>query len=224
MNVFYTANTAMNAGKETSATVDNIAISKLVFDAVLKSATDAALDGGECVIDFSEPFAEETVNGSTVKVFDGERELDGVTVTADGTNKVRIKLPQVEPSRYYKVKIDGVENLSGLVSSCEVLFRTKDRISDSPAVFDNSGVSVRLKNNTADDCELTVLAVFMKDKKIMNNGVNYRRVTVKAGKNTELVRFDLPDELSDADSVTLCYIDDMGHFTAIAPFRKSVKK
>lgn len=224
VNVFYTANTAMNAGKETSATVDNIAISKLVFDAVLKSATDAALDGGECVIEFSEPFAEETVNGSTVKVFDEERELDGVTVTADGTNKVRIKLPQVEPSRYYKVKIDGVENLSGLVSSCEVLFRTKDRISDSPAVFDNSGVSVRLKNNTADDCELTVLAVFMKDKKIMNNGVNYRRVTVKAGKNTELVRFDLPDELSDADSVTLCYIDDMGHFTAIAPFRKSVKK
>ncbi len=224
VNVFYTANTVMNAEKETSVTIDNIAISKLVFDAVLRSASDAALDGGECVIEFSEDFAEETVNGSTVRVFDGERELDGVTVAADGTNRVRIKLPPVEPSKYYSVKIDGVENLSGLVSSCEVLFRSRDRISDSPVVFDGSGVSVKLRNNTADDCTVTVLAVFMKDKKIMNNGVNYRRVTVRRGKNTEEVVFGLPDELSGADSVTLCYIDDMGHFTAVAPFRKGVKK
>lgn len=223
IGVFYTANTDMNADKETSATVDNIVISKINFDAVLKSANDAALDGGECVIEFSEPFAAETVNNSTIKVLDNNKELDGTAVTAEGEKQVRIKLPSLEPSKYYSIKIDGVENKSGLVSACEVLFRSKDRVSDSSAVFDGSGVTFKLKNNTVQDCTLTVLAVFMKDKKIVNDGVCYRKVTVEGGKINP-ISIDVPTEIRDADTVMLCYIDDIGHFTAVAPFKKISKK
>lgn len=224
MNIYYTARTAQEDTAETSVYVDNIKLMRAHFEAsVKKTISNLAFNGsGKCYIDFDKAIDPSSASSETVKLFDGENEVSGTEVSIISDNRICISLPELKPSSTYTIKLVGIKNRLGLISNNAFTLRTVDTVANISANLGSSGVSFKLRNNTNEECSLTVAVFFIKNNKIMSQGTYYKRITIAPGAAYADV-FDSIPQAAEAESAVICYLNSAHKFTAISPFVTLVK-
>ena len=212
----YYVKSVVNAKQSTEMYVDNIEIKQVIFSGAIKTAALADINGkGVMPVTFSALLNRETVNNDTIKVYHGGELVEGTNVSALNSTVVRLSLPVLSPSEYYTVKIDGVMSESGLRAECETEFKSKDIVTLSNAAINNDKVTFKMKNNSAENTSVTILAVLYSNGKILPSGVLYKQISAEPGK-TAADEFDI-SESAQCDSAVIYCIDRADSFRAAAP-------
>jgi len=220
--VEYFSNTPLSDSRLTEAIIDNISISHLVFNGVMKSSSAVAINGtGTCLLEFSDAFNEETVNEDSIKVYgpDGTQ-IEGVQVIVNSTkyHRVQLKFTGIEliPSSTYKVVMKGVKSTDGILCNSEAEFKTADIVSFTTATKTSDGVTFSIRNNANYETSVTLVAVAFKDGKIISDGVYYKKVSFLA-KETINDAFTGMQFSQEPDKIRMYVIDGIEKFRALCP-------
>jgi len=220
--VDYYAYTPKDDTQPTEAFVDNISISHLVFNGVMKSTNAVAINGkGTCLLEFSDAFDESTVNSDNIKVYDSDgKMIEGVEVLVNSTKYHRVQLKftgiNLEPSSVYKVVMKGVRSVDGIMCESETEFKSVDIVSLASVSRTDDGVTFSIKNNANYETRATIVAVGFKGGKIVSDGVYYKKVELSAAGTAN-------DEISEItfsetpDIVRVYVIDNIQNFRALVP-------
>lgn len=215
--VDYYARTPVSTSRDVCVLIDSAAVSNVRFDAEIKSTAAVNINGkGMCVLEFSDNIDETTVSEDTIKVYHNDTPVEGIQLLLLNSRRVRISLPELEPSAVYTVQIKGVKSLGGIASDCSTSFRTKELVTIGSAQKTSDGLTFTIKNNSNNECSVTALAAGYADGKIVSDGVHFKRLTIGAGASvdgsfTGMV-FDAPPE-----KVTLFIVDSIGSFVSLTP-------
>ncbi len=212
--VEYAAVTKIQDEDATDVYVDNINIYKVVYEPSVSGNTNVKIDDtGAVILDFPTKYDPATVTEATVTVNKGMENVVIKEIKKQNSNRrIRILLPELDPTSKYTININGVTNLEGIVCQWTGEFRTVDLVSVSGAVKTSDGVTYTIKNNSKNPSAVTVIAVMYKDRKIVSNGVAYKRVSLNSAetKNETFVGM-----AGDADSVSVYVLDGIQNFRAI---------
>lgn len=215
--VDYFARTPSSASAATCALIDSIAVSNVIFDAEIKSTSAVNINGkGLCVLEFSDNIDETTVSEDTINVYHKDTRVDGIQLLVLNSKRVRISLPELEPSSVYTVKINGVKSLGGIVADCSTSFRTKELVTVSSALKTSDGIVFTIRNNSSHECSVTAVAAGYADGKIVSDGVHFKKLTIDAGASLEDSFTGMVFE-TPAEKMTLFIVDSIRGFISLTP-------
>ena len=204
--------------EETKVYIDNISVEKVDLVATLATTREAAINGkGNIAIKFNSEYVDESINDTNIKVYCGETLVEGYKVSKLSQNRVKIDLPVLEPATVYTVRVDGVVGKNGIVSVCEVPFKTVPCSSVSNAAISGTDVTFKLKNNSAESEYAYIMAVCENDEDMLEN-VYYKKFVMTSGDN----ECSFEDIVSDTTkSVYLYVVNDLfGGVNPLSDFEK----
>ena len=169
---------------------------------VVFSTSDAPINGkGNIAIKFNSGYVKDSINETNIKVYCGETPVEGYSVATLTQNRVKINLPVLKPSTVYTVRVNGVVGNNGIVSVCEIPFKTVCLATLSNGAISGTDVTFKLKNNSAESETVFVVAV-CENAENMIEDVYYKRLAVASGNNDCLFN----DIVSDTTAGVYLYV------------------
>ena len=173
----YTAYTNIKSNA-TDVYIDNIAIEKIEFYATLASTREVNINAkGNVAIKFNSEYVSDSISTDSVKVYLGEEEIDGVSVSLLSQNRVKISLPKLEPAQEYTIVVNNVLGQNGIYADCKIPFRTVSLVTANNISVSGENISFKLNNNSLDDIEVTMFAIGEDENAMIETAV-YKRISI----------------------------------------------
>ena len=185
-------------GAATEVYIDNITVEPIEFYAVLAGTRDVSINAkGNTAIKFNSEYVEDSISVDTVKVFLGEVEVEGISVSLLSQNRVKIGLPKLEPAKEYIIVVKNVLGKNGIYADCRIPFKTVSLVTASNAGISDKNLSVKLNNNSTDDITVTVLVTGENDNEMIETAV-YKRINIaKDTAVTEVISGIMTDKVKN---------------------------